>query len=359
MSCDCNLSAKVSHSLVKLHVSCTVYSRDYRNLKLFIVNNSDFLFYQTGIFHPLTKLTSKWQNCRDGVMLNKNVQPVFHNGCVYAGGYSMSYSKSVVWKYLTSGKSWSPVPTPPGLEVRSYVLANYKDQLIWIGGEKEVSPNRRVRSKDVFEFVENSWKKLDTISPLPQEIGSDVSASGHAKYLAIAWYESSNIKLLIFDDKEWMVFEGQLQKDGYGYVEVAIMYDTIYLLEHSNCSILYSASLKSLIKSGLKSFSQLSNLLCPVSNLTFFGDILTVVTENPRGVLAVFRGSRTWIPLCNKLCYGANTIFKVEVPHIIYLPSESLLLLMGSIKVDPPESNKLFRHPHPKFDVMEVSAGLC
>ena len=175
------------------------------------------------------------------------------------------------------------MPTPPGLEVRSYVLANYKDQLIWIGGEKEVSPNRRVRSKDVFEFVENSWKKLDTISPLPQEIGSDVSASGHAKYLAIAWYESSNIKLLIFDDKEWMVFEGQLQKDGYGYVEVAIMYDTIYLLEHSNCSILYSASLKSLIKSGLKVVF-LSWVIFSVqsSNLTFFGDILTVVTRKSK-----------------------------------------------------------------------------
>ena len=302
---------------------------------------------------PLTELSIKWLDCRDQVFFNESAQPVVLNDYVYTQG--KIDRKQVPLKYSINANSWSSLPVPSGLDVgiRTYVLATYNNRLLWIGGyiRQEQVPSRSVFAYDETDSI---WKKDSTIPDLPTEFQlSDLSASSESgsSYLAVASEGHDNqIKLFVFNGKEWKIVEGpQRQHRGCSSVDILLKNGIVYLLYHSHPSCLYSISLKSIIFNDSIEWIPGTPETIPqeLTNLTVFDGYPTVFTKmTPRlSILAFVPHSNKWIIL-GEIEFQPS--YKPWLSIVGLSMSSGKLLMIGA------NPNKL-EHGHPMFDICELS----
>lgn len=322
------------------------------HLRFYVMDTSlTNFFLQVDISHPLTVLSPTWMNCPDQVNITCRVQPVLHNGDVYTQGSFVNENKCVPWKYSTLVKSWSPLPSPTGVELDYYALSTYDSKLVLIGGQVLVSTNRFIT---VYMLDEgNSWIESTTIPNLPLEnSGNILSAASQEKYLIIAW-RSDRVRLLLFDGSKWKEVEEPQQKHNIWNLDVIIKDQRVYLLVHQNqnCCHLYCASVESLLGKVNDPWKLLKSLSgCETSNLTLFAGYLTIVAKRPFSVLILAPRRNNWISLCDLSREICKTTYVIEMPSIIGL-SSGKLLLMGRIKLGA--DRRLLGTC--SFDVLEVS----
>ena len=316
-----------------------------------------------------------WLECGDSGTVIKDgaiAQPIILNGSVYVRGmegnrnvpYQCTFTESI------SSCSWSPLPIPHGLRCdmfgESYVLATYQGQLYWIGGEISESNNKIVPSKKIFVFdEEDGWKEDSTIPPLPIaptiSMSNNVSASSEGKYLVLAWGKNNQIKIVLYDGKEWKVSDGPVRSETTGKIDVMIHNQIVFLMDHSANRWRDSGFYKASVESLTGRWEYLKNIPYEHSNLAVFGDCLVTATENPICMLAYIPGSNRWIQLCDLNSEMLYSSLCTPAPSIIGL-SCGTLLLMGkmfhdtdSVSPDPlrfPTFNVLRVTPKRKLDLL-------
>ena len=277
------------------------------------------------ILHPLTELSpTGWVDCRDSPYVHHNSQPILLRDSIYTKG--MSDGKGTAWKFYIPTKSWSPIPSPPGISADDYALAIYRSQLVWIGGRVHTG-NKTESNKKIFVYEQgNGWKEDTNLIP---SIPDDVSlywrlfASGDDKYL-IAAQES---KLLVFDGEQWQLKDGP-ERD---IRSVLVHHSTLYLISQG-CSF-YKASMQSLL-AGNDSDWEMLKLSYYAYALTLVGDHIAMVASDDTisrtlCVLGYCSASNSWIGLTQLNLNHSNIVSVVGQPN-------GTLLLMGLIRVMDP-----------------------
>ena len=305
---------------------------------------------------PLAELSMKWLDCRDDVCLDESAHPVLLNDHVYTRGSIGANDRPL--KYSIHANSWSPLPIPPGLNVgtctRSYVLATYNNRLLWIGAHI-MQDHVPIPSRSVFAYSEadSIWKQDGTIPDLPTEFQlSDLSASSESgsSYLAVALQGDDNqIKLFVFNGKEWKIAEGpQQQYRRRSSVDILLNNGVVYLLDHGRPSRLYSISVKS-ICSDLVEWTPATPETNSeeLTNLTVFDGYPTVFSRIPPRllILAFVSSSNKWIILGE---------IEFQSPYKPCLSIVGLSMSSGKLLMMGPNPSKLVGG-FPRFDICELS----
>ena len=269
------------------------------------------------ILHPLTELSDEWVNFTDGPDIDQKAQPIWLGESIYTKG--MVDGKQTAWKYCIPTKSWSPMPSPPGVDADDYVLAIYRSQLVWIGGR--VHNENHESNKKVFVYEQDKgWKENTSVPPLPVGLLNRwcLFASGDDNFLVVA-YDSM---LLVFDSQQWQQ-KASPKRD----VCVLLHCGELYLISQGH---IYKASMQSLLAENDHDWV-MSKLPCAyethTSSLTLAGDYVMVVVLINNGfshtlyILSLSSTSDSWIVVTQLTHYCCG------VPSIVGCPTGKLLLL--------------------------------
>jgi hypothetical protein len=276
-------------------------------------------------------------------------------GSIYTKGIITGDRSQTAWKYNIPMKSWSPVPSPPGVYADDYVLAIYRSQLVWIGGRVHTG-NEEDANKKVFVYEQDQgWKEDTSIPLLPDGLlhCSCLFASGDDNYLVVA----CDSKLLVFDGQQWW------QKDGPGHdMRVLVHCGTLYLIIQENrggsfCKVSVQSLLAEIdydweiVKlpsaSAIKYFS-----------LTVVGDHVTMFASIPR-TLCILSLSSTFDSFIR---LAQLKLDHYDTPSVVGCPNGKLLL-MGLMKMKDPRSQNpppaaVLRQsvsPQPQFKMIEMT----
>ena len=279
----------------------------------------------------------EWVEFRDSPDIEQNAQPVLLGEGIYMKG--RIGEKQTAWKYCIPTKSWSPIPSPPGVDADKYVLASYRSQLVWIGGRVHTG-NQEEANKKVFVYEQDEgWKENISIPPLPVGLLHcwRLFASGDDNYLVVA-YDS---KLLVFDGQQWQ------QKDGPKRdMRVLVHCGTLYLIiQEDGGGSFCKASVQSLLAE-INCNWVMSKLPCAYdikySSLTLVGDYVTVVALTSSGlsrmlcILSLSSTSDSWIMVTQL------TLYRCSIPSIVGFPTGKLLLMGLMDPQNPPSTLREF-----------------
>jgi hypothetical protein len=329
-----------------------------------------FLTYQNGILHPLTELrvsSTGCIDCRDSPDIDWKAQPVLLGDSIYTRGTLAGDRNQTIWKYSIPMNSWSPMPSPSGVDANDYVLASYRSQLVWIGGRVHTGKQEEANTKVFVYEQDKGWKKDTSIPPLPDCLLRflNVFASGDDNYLVVA----DRSKLLVFDGRQWQrkYCPGRNMR-----VAVLIHCGTLYLIiqkdgEGSFCKV----SVQSLLAENDHDWEKIKFPYASdtMYSLTVVNDHVTMAASIGSGldlrrtlyVLSLSSTSNSWIGLIQLSLDHCGVR-----PNIVGFPNGKLLL-MGYMKTKDPRSQNLSpaaaprQLPNPQFKVIEMTPNgmLC
>ena len=302
--------------------------------------SAPFSFQSAGIdiLHPLTELSSTtWVDCRDSPCINQNVQSVLLSDSFYTKG--RSDGKETAWKFYIPTKSWSPIPSPPGVVANDYALAVYRSQLVWIGGRVDTG-NEQESNRKIFIYEQGKGWKEDTklVPSIPDDISFywNLFASGNDKYLIV--HVAHKSKLLVFDGKQWQ------QKDGPGcdMRSILVHHGTLYfIIQTDQGDFFCKASMQSLLAGGNDSDWEMQKLphVHEYSSLTLVGDHIAMVASigtisRTLCVLGFSSASDSWIGLTQLIVNHRH----FNILSVVGQPNGTLLLMvmMERIQVKDP-----------------------
>jgi hypothetical protein len=272
--------------------------------------------------------------------------------------------KQTAWKYNIPTKSWSPVPSPPGVEADDYVLASYRSQLVWIGGRVHTG-NEFEANKKVFVYEQDKrWKEDTSIPPIPDDLlyHWNLYASSDDNYLVVAF----DSKLLVFDGQQWR------QKDGPGRDMLVLVHcGTLYMIIPENrggsfCNVSVQSLLAEsdydweMVKLPHASDIQYSSLTVVGDHVTMGASIYSGLRSRTLCILSLSSTSDSWIGLT-----------QLDLDHCGLRPNiigfrNGKLLLMGLIKTKDSRSQNVSSaaalrslmfapQPIPQFKMIEVT----
>ena len=241
----------------------------------------------------------------------------------------MCDDKETAWKFYIPTKSWSPIPSPPGVDAQmpnDYTLAVYRSQPVWIGGRVDTG-NKQECNRKIFVYEQGKGWKEDTklIPSIPDDIILfywNLFASGNDKYLIVA-HES---KLLVFDGKQWR------QKDGpeRDMRNILVHHGTLYFIIKKNQEDFFcKASMQSLLVANDYDWKMLKLPYAhEYSSLTLVGDHITMVASigtisRTFRVLGFSSASDSWIGLTQ-----LNPNYRSNILSVVGQPNGTLLLMV-------------------------------
>ena len=267
-----------------------------------------------------------------------NVNCVLVEGRLYAGGGYMDVHDSKLFMSSTNFLEWSPLETP--MATKYFALANYKSQLVLVGGKCTAGQNHVVVTNKLWtrNTLLNKWEEL--LSPMKVERywPSAISTKNpEALVVAGGWgregKEVDTVEVLMED--EWSTVQ-PLPKKCYG-IKAIIFNERLYLAGGNRQGrVVFTCKVKSVTDKDLSKsnlWGSITSLPSEAAYMASFQQELVAFTERSKKIFAYHTFTKCWVHVG-------------DIPKDIRVEAFPITFLDGSVAVlgssKKPKASKLF-----------------